>query len=253
MRIDLYKNKPIDDVAVDLIKEYQPLYMPYYGGFSGGIDSQIIYNLSLTAKASIEWYYNESPIDPKQTRNFIKTNYPDVIFSNNAEGFWKYEFLANGMPLRTQRWCCRIIKESGGIGRIKLLGMRKAESPNRSDYFPFMDATWQGKGTKWLLPIIDWTNNDRKEYLHKYNIRTNPIYDLGFSRTGCVLCPNQTKKEVELSLIHFSHITETYKRFCNQYIKLRWELWNKYGDKDKRRRKPTFLTGEEYFNWCISR
>lgn len=245
-------NKTIDQEAIELLQAYRT-DIPFYGGFSGGIDSQIIYSLAERAKTPVEWHYNESPIDPTITRNFIKENYPEVIFTNYSQGFWNYEFMANGMPLRTQRWCCRCIKECGGVGRVKLLGMRKEESNKRSCYTEYSDASFQGKNTTWLLPIVNWTELDRKQYVEEFNLKTNPIYSLGFKRSGCILCPNQTKTDVELSLKYFPKIVNIYKLYCDKYIKMRWELWNEFGGKDKRRKKPTYKTGEEYFNWAIQR
>lgn len=38
-------------------------------------------------------------------------------------------------------------------------------------------------------PIIDWTDTDVWEFLHHYGCRSNPLYQCGFKRIGCIGCP----------------------------------------------------------------
>ena len=146
------------------------------------------------------------------------------------------------MPLRTQRWCCGVIKECGGIGRVKLLGMRKAESVSRKDYSCFMPNP---NGGSWLLPIVNWTTEQVWQYIGERQLRTNPLYKMGFTRTGCVLCPFAGKYDIQLQIKHFPKIVNAYKSACNRYIE------NRYNN--PKRKVPTFKTGEEYFNWAIKR
>lgn len=251
MQYDFTVGMPIDELAIELIRAYSNPDKPFYGGFSGGVDSQCVYNLSERAGIKVDWYYNQSPIDPPQVPKFIKENYPDVKFQNFAQGFWGKHFMANGLPLRTQRWCCGLIKECGGLGRTKILGMRKEESQGRKGYKCFDDTL--PKETSWLLPIINWTNDDRWQYLTEQGLTPNPLYKMGFNRTGCILCPFQGKIDVRLSLAYFPKIVNLWKLAANRYIKMRWERWSIEGGKNKRIKKPTFKTGEEYFNWWISR
>ncbi|MDD5701591.1 MAG: phosphoadenosine phosphosulfate reductase family protein [Dehalococcoidales bacterium] len=235
-----FENKTIDQLAIELLQAYENTRETYYGGFSGGIDSQIIYNLAVRAEVRVEWHYNESPIDPPEIRDFIKIKYPDVIFSNHSKGFFNKHFMSHGFPLRNARWCCRIIKECGGVGRVKILGMRREESKGRSRYKCFMENPGGGH---WLLPIINWTNADRWQYLSEQGIKPNPLYALGFNRTGCVLCPFQSKYDIELSMKYFPKTVNLWKLAAEKYIQKRIE----------RGTPMTFKNGEEYFNWWITR
>lgn len=237
-----FEGKTIDQLAIELIQAYTNPDMPLYGGFSGGIDSQIIYDLAQRAETPVEWYYNVSPIDPQLIRVFIKEKYPDVKWSYHARGFWNKHFMSNGFPMRNARWCCRIIKECGGEGRVKLLGMRKAESNGRSDYNCFMENPGGGH---WLLPIVNWSDADRKQYIYERNITPNLLYSLGFKRTGCVLCPFQGKYDVQLSLKYFPEVVKLWRLACDRYIKER--------NNNPKRKDVTWKTGEEYFKFCISR
>ena len=148
--------------------------------------------------------------------------------------------MSNGFPLRKARWCCRIIKECGGEGRVKILGMRAEESNGRKGYKCFMGNPGGGH---WLLPIINWTNADRWQYIYEREIKVNGLYKLGFNRTGCVLCPFQGKYDVQLSLKYFPKTVNLWKLAADRYIQKRIE----------RGTPMTHKTGEEYFNWWIKR
>lgn len=242
MQLDLFTSQPLDAIAIQRIQSFAPTPYIYYGGFSGGIDSQCIYDLAKRSNIIVEWHYNQSPIDPPIVPRFIRDNYPDVEIDNHAKGFFGTLFMQNGLPLRTQRWCCGVIKEVGGAGRVKLLGMRREESNGRHIYDYRMD---NHNGGSWVLPILDWTNADRWQYLSERGIIPNPLYKLGFTRTGCVLCPFQSKYDRMLSLQHFPKIVNLWKMAADRYIRMRWETPS--------RKNPTFKTGEEYFNWWITR
>ncbi|MDD4877320.1 MAG: phosphoadenosine phosphosulfate reductase family protein [Dehalococcoidales bacterium] len=237
-----FDGKTIDQLAIELIQAYNNSNEPYYGGFSGGKDSVVIYDLTKRANVPVDWHYNVSPIDSQEVRDFIKTYYPDVIWDKHAQGFFGKLFLTNGAPLRTQRWCCRVIKECGGEGRVKILGMRTEESNTRKHYKCFMDNP---SGGNWLLPIVNWTTQDIWQYIAERDLPINPLYKLGFERIGCVLCPFAGKGDIKLQLHYFPKIVNAYKMACNRYIENRLT--------DPKRKEPKHKTGEEYFNWCISR
>lgn len=65
---------------------------------------------------------------------------------------------------------------------------------------------------KMLNPIIDWTEEDVWEFLHKYNIPYCHLYDEGWKRLGCIGCPMGTVKN---RLREF----ETYPKYKRMYIK----------------------------------
>ena len=58
--------------------------------------------------------------------------------------------------------------------------------------------------------IIDWSDNDVWEFLHYYGCNSNPLYQCGYSRIGCVGCPNSYKRKQEF---------ERYPKFTENYIK----------------------------------
>jgi phosphoadenosine phosphosulfate reductase len=115
-------------------------------------------------------------------------------------------------PTRIVRYCCCELKESGGQGRFVATGVRWAESVNRrkkrgslgvvrsgskeniilnadNDESRRLFETCMRQGKRFLNPIIEWGDGDVWELLRHYGCASNPLYQAGFSRIGCVGCP----------------------------------------------------------------
>ncbi len=234
-----FDGKTIDQLAIELIQAYEPP-KGYYLGFSGGKDSVVIYDLTKRAGVKFNAAYNVSPIDPPQIHKFIKEQYPDVIWEYHAKNFWNVHVMKHGLPTRLARWCCEIIKESGGTGKVKILGMRRAESLKRRNYPCFGN---HGKRGDWLLPIASWETSDVWQYIAERNLVVCSLYKEGFIRIGCVLCPFAGKNEVKLSYTKFPKIVRLWQLAADHYVQKRIE----------RGTPMTHKTGEEYFNWWIKR
>jgi phosphoadenosine phosphosulfate reductase len=243
-----FEGKTIDQVSIELIQAYEPPE-GYYLGFSGGKDSVVIYDLTKRAGVKVEAVYNFSPIDPPEIKRFIKAQYPSVIWENHAQQFFTKHFLSHGPPFRKTRWCCEIIKEAGGKNRIKILGMRRAESKKRAGYKCFTLNTVKANCSKndigaTLLPILNWSNTDVWQYIAERNLRTCVLYSQGWKRIGCLLCPNAKKSEIRLTLKRYPKIVQAYKNAFNAYYQARIDRDNPIID---------HASGEEYFNWWIRR
>lgn len=231
-----FENKTIDQLSIELIQAYEPPE-GYYLGFSGGKDSVVIYDLAVRSGVKFQAHYSVSPIDPPQIHKLIKEAYPDVIWDYYAKNFWNVHVMTNGLPMRQQRWCCGIIKEAGGNDRIKILGMRAAESNKRAKYKCFENERNQ------LLPILNWQDLDVWQYIGERGLKVCSLYSEGFKRIGCVLCPYAGKDEIKISFEKFPKIVDCWKRACDRYVEIR-----------KQRGTPlTQETGEELFNWWIKR
>ena len=244
MQITL-EGKTLDQIALERIREYEPPE-GYYLGFSGGKDSVIIYDLAMRSGVKFDAHYNVSPIDPPEVRDFIKAKYPDVIWDFHARGFFK-RVLSEGLPMRPpvgRRWCCKYIKEAGGTGRVKLLGMRKSESNTRKEYPVYKHFYRLGSDeTDWLLPIIDWTWNDVWAYIAERRLQVCSLYKEGFRRIGCGLCPFLTAGQTQKQIARFPKIALAWRRASERYYQKRIERgtplrWN---------------SPEDYWQWWISR
>ena len=228
------------EIAVQILKQYEPTE-GYYLGFSGGKDSIVIYDLVVKSGVRFDAHYNISPIDPPEVRKFIREYYPSVIWDNYAKDFWKC-FQVQGPPLRTARWCCELIKEAGGTGRIKILGMRKDESRKRKNYSIYKKFE-KYINTYWLLPIVDWSEGEVWEYIDENKLPYCSLYDEGFHRLGCVLCPYESAQISQLMIKRYPKITKAWRIAIERYYQRRIE----------RGTSLDFANSEEYWQWWISR
>jgi len=96
-------------------------------------------------------------------------------------------------PTRMAPYCCDHLKERGGSGRFVVTGIRHDESPKRAKRQKFENC-YNDTSKKYFHPIIDWTEDDVWEYIHAFKIPYCSLYDEGWNRIGCVLCPKSSLK-----------------------------------------------------------
>ena len=96
------KNKV--EVAVDRLQQFEPPE-GYYGAFSGGKDSEVIYDLSVKARVKVDWHYNKTGIDPPELVYFIRQHYHDMVYEKPLEPIW-HLIERKGLPRRNARFCC---------------------------------------------------------------------------------------------------------------------------------------------------
>jgi len=203
------------EVAIARLKEFEPPE-GYYLAFSGGKDSVVIYDLAVKSGVKFDAHYSQGGIDPPELVYFIRNNYPEVLRERPKmtvwEGIQKYS-----MPRRQARWCCELIKEHHGSGRRVITGIRWQESSARSKRPMFQFCGKDDKTTSFLSPIIDWTSRDVWDYIRDSNLPYCKLYDEGFKRLGCVLCPMHTPKQTQIELIRWPKLAEAWKRACYRY------------------------------------
>lgn len=155
-------------------------------------------------------------------------------------------------PTRLARYCCSELKERGGKGRIKITGVRWDESKNRkesagvvrvlgkektmlklakenevdfrqtkqgglvmnddnSETRRFVEMCYRTTSTM-VNPIVDWTDDDVWEFLHHYGCQSNPLYQCGQKRIGCIGCPLQGFKWMKADF-------ELYPKYRAAYVR----------------------------------
>lgn len=261
-------------VAIDRLRAFEALaleYSPegYYLCDSGGKDSSVIKELAIMAGVKHGVHHNHTTLDHPETVYFVRRekaryetmgipytiHYPKMAFPQLMRE-------KKMPPTRIKRYCCEVLKEHGGDGRVCVTGVRWSESASRSKRRGVAEVqnrknggltmlndndesrkefeTCQIKGQRVVNPIIDWTDDDVWEFIGACQIVVNPLYAMGCKRVGCVGCPMSSKAGEELDAM--------------PKYKANWIRW--FGhliDDAKRDGRPVFMeSAEDYYNFWIS-
>jgi len=252
--------------AIETIQKAESLALKYqdYGfhlAFSGGKDSQVIYELCKMAGVKFRPVMQITTLDPPELMRFVRKNYPDVIMERPEINFYKLIIKKKMLPLRQARYCCEYLKEQSGAGSVTILGIRRAESNRRSkrnelelsnrkysntlDQFNIDNKNQilciNGKDKILLNPIIDWqTTRDVWGFIRSEKLEYCELYDRGYQRIGCMFCPMASARSKQRDRINYPGVERGIKKsiqaLCNN---------SDYG-------LPFDNDVDEIFNWWIS-
>lgn len=228
--------------AIAFIQEHEP---PdgYYVGFSGGKDSIVTLELTRMSGVKHQAYYSATGIDPPEVVQFIRKNYPNVIHLRPAMSFWEGIYL-NHPPLRTQRWCCDVLKKKPSAHIAlpnRIMGLRAEESARRA-IRPRIDYHEKTKQTI-FKPIFQWKEWHIWEFIEQRYMPYPSLYDEGFSRIGCVVCPFLCRKNQGAINKHRQRWPKFYLTF-ERAVTRWWHKMRLRNDFDQGLYKDT--TPEEY-------
>ncbi|MFZ3058687.1 MAG: phosphoadenosine phosphosulfate reductase family protein [Candidatus Methanoperedens sp.] len=182
---------------------------PVYVSFSGGKDSLTTLDLTRSAvKKPIKVFFANTGIEFPETvefvRRFCKENSIELIEVETKEAFWE-NLPSFGPPAKDFRWCCKVCKLApinavieectrGGGKCLTIDGKRKYESFTRSRIAPKEENPFI-PGQVSVFPIRDWRAIEVWLYIYYRKLEFNPLYELGFERVGCWLCPAELSAE----------------------------------------------------------
>ena len=233
----------------------------FYLAFSGGKDSQCLYHVAKLAGVRFKAHMNLTSVDPPEVIRFVKTQYPDVELIKPRMSIYEMAKKKHILPTRTLRWCCAEFKETSGVGKVTLVGVRKAESARRakreeisteikgkrndetfdqwSEHEESMVACVGGKDKILVSPIIYWTERDVWEFLNMNGIPHCELYDKGYTRIGCICCPMPQPRQKAKEIKRWPHVKRNWLRT------IQWLIDNGYIDHN-------FNDAETGFRWWIS-
>lgn len=237
---DLFRGR-IDKVAmaIERIKTFEPPE-GYYVADSFGKDSCAIVRLTEMSGVRADYHYNLTTVDPPELVWFGKKHHPNTIIKRPDITMWKLIVKKRMPPTRLKRYCCEYFKENHGSGRLIMTGIRAEESAKRAKR-QMVESCYKDTTKKYLHPIIDWTSKDVWEFIKTNNIPYCKLYDEGFKRIGCVMCPySNIKQEAK----RFPKIAEAYHRAVLKCFTSSVEAGNSAGER--------FKDGEEMWQWWLS-
>lgn len=275
--LDIAKEKR----AIEYLRLFEPKTEPYYLCYSGGKDSDTIRILADLAGVKHDIVNNHTTVDAPETVRYIRS-IPNVKIQYPEMTMWQLIVHKGMPPTRLMRYCCAELKEKGGKGRVKITGVRKAESRSReynsglvriigkpktiqSELAQSENIDWQitpkGGGvlntdnaetrqfvercyrttSSMINPIVDWEDNDVWEFLRYYGCKSNPLYEEGFDRIGCIGCPLGGYCSMKREFQRYPKYKENYINAFDRMIKRRTELG----------KTTEWKSGEECFEWWV--
>jgi phosphoadenosine phosphosulfate reductase len=233
--LNIFYSQNVEE-ALDFIKQHEPPE-GYFVGFSGGKDSIVTLDLVRRAGVKHEAFYSMTLIDPPEVVDFIKKHYPEVTRLRAKMTFWQ-GILKNGLPYAGRRWCCRILKKDPAKKiplKHRIMGQRMEESWQRAAQ-PRVGYIKTYK-TYLYKPIFEWSSSDIWDYIQAENLPYPALYDEGFARLGCIVCPYIAGKALARNKAKWPG----HYRILDKYMREYWEL-----NKDKLEGKMEF---EHYMKW----
>jgi len=200
---------PLSDAvneSIAYLKEHEPAE-GYFVGFSGGKDSIVALELCEMAGVKHKAFYSATGIDPPEVVRFIKAHYPEVVFLKPPMTFWQ-GIRKKSPALIKMRWCCDILKKQpskpktmealfGNPYLNRIMGIRAEESYRRAN----RERT-DKMGRIWLYkPIFNWQEWHVWDFIEARGLSYPSLYNEGFSRIGCIVCPFfMNKNQAKLNL-----------------------------------------------------
>lgn len=266
-------------LGAQMSKQYynEPIICTY----SGGKDSDVMLDLFIKSGVDFEVQNHHTTVDAPQTVYHIRDTFKRLedmgikatvtypVYKGKRTSMWDLIEQKGMPPTRLMRYCCQVLKETGGANRVIATGVRKDESTNRKtrneveyiaakksdairitsdDLLDFDNADGRRiiehctlKSKISINPIIDWTNSDIWRYIRENGIKYNPLYDMGYNRVGCVGCPMGGCKNMKREFADFPVYKQNYIKAFDRMVKRRKEMG----------KPPIFKDGQDVFDWWI--
>lgn len=248
--------------------------LPLVVCYSGGKDSEVLLHLAQRAGIPFEVLHNHTTVDAPPTVYHIRKVFHRLecegvkctvempMYKGKPTTMWELIPQKLMPPTRLARYCCEVLKEQGGAGRMVATGVRWAESAarkkrgalevthrdrkkslvlmNDNDEARRVFETCTMKGERIVNPIIEWSTQEVLDYCESYHLEMNPLYSQGFCRVGCVGCPMAGKSRKEEFRL-FPTYKRAYIRAFDQMLEAR-----------RARGLPTdWQTGQDVHHWWM--
>lgn len=277
-------NTEMERIAIERLKFFEPLDgRGYYLAYSGGKDSDVILALAKMAGVKFEAVHNLTTVDAPETiyhvrdmgvridkpqrtmwQLIVDNMYPPTRLARYCCSELK-ERGGQGRTVVTGVRKDESVSRAKNGGLVKILGKPKTlakEADNRGveyeispkggiiinnndngevrDYVEH--CSMQAKVL--VNPIVEWSDKDVWDFLRHYDIKTNPLYECGWSRIGCIGCPMAKKNGRYKEFRAFPTYKQTYIKTFDKMLERRKE----HGKKSN---NVTWHSGEDVFRWWM--
>jgi phosphoadenosine phosphosulfate reductase len=207
---------------------------PVIVSFSGGKDSLVSLDLALKADLDPKMLFNDTGLELPETVKTVEETARrlgvDLYVASAGDRFWRVVGVY-GPPGKDYRWCCKVVKLApiarltkrlwGETGALNVVGVRAYESLDRAR----SPRVWRNRWLPWFLsvtPIHEWSQLAVWLYVLRYRLPYNPLYEMGYERIGCFMCPASY-------LAEFALVREKHPELWNRWWSVLEEWRRKLG------------------------
>ena len=270
----------LEHIAIERLKVASEMSLQHYGlplviTDSGGKDSSVCKELALRSGIPFEIIHNHTTADAPETVRFVRSEakrFEDLgikytinmpTYKGKRTSMWGLIPQKLMPPTRLVRYCCSVLKETGGAGRFIATGVRWAESASRknnrgiyekngvkehriilnndNDDRRMLFENCRLKSKRTVNPIIDWSDTDVWQFMVDTKAPVNHLYAEGWCRVGYVGCPMAGQAG---RLDQFNRWPE-YKNLYLMAFK------NLLDERAARGMYTSWQTPEDVFNWWM--
>lgn len=213
-----------------------------------------------------ELHHSLTTVDPPEVVRFVR-NWGGVIIDQPELSMWKLIVKQGFPPTRNMRYCCRVLKEGQGNGRLVITGVRWGESRRRNETRGVIEVDRRahekriiyrnsddGEARKMmeychqnrkhiLNPIVDWETENVWRYIRQNKIPYCSLYDQGYTRVGCIACPMGSVRQRKRDL-------ERYPTYRTAYMRAFQGIVDKCADLGKH---CNWSTADEIMEWWMDK
>ncbi|MHC1597329.1 MAG: phosphoadenosine phosphosulfate reductase domain-containing protein [Methermicoccaceae archaeon] len=192
------------DEALAFIREVaEGTTLPLTVSYSGGKDSLAVLLLCLEVLDRVDVLFANTGLEFPETcenvHDVVRAHGLRLVESDANGAFWE-ALEGFGPPSVERRWCCKVCKlgplasliaEHYPEGCVSFIGQRRYESVARAK----SHRVWRNP---WVInqvgaaPIQNWTSMHVWLYLFHKHAHYNPLYEMGYDRIGCWMCPSSS-------------------------------------------------------------
>lgn len=275
-------NKDQEQKAIERLKFFEPLNgQPYYLAYSGGKDSDVILALADMANVRFEAVHNLTTVDAPETVYHVRSKgvridkpertmwqlivdkrYPPTRVVRYCCSYLKERGGHRRTVVTGVRKAESVARDKNG-GLVKIIGNPKATVAKAEEMGVEYEGTAKGgiiinnndngksrefvehctmQAKVLVNPIVDWTDDDVWEFLRVHGIKTNPLYECGYKRIGCIGCPMASKHRYK-QFEDYPIYRANYVRAFEKMLKAREDHGNKTS--------TSWIDGEHVMRWWL--
>lgn len=168
----------LEQMAIERLKAASDMSLMAYQQplvicISGGKDSGVITELAVRSGIPCEFQHNHTTADAPETVRFVRSEFKRLegkgykctvnmpIYKGQRTSMWNLIPQKLMPPTRLVRYCCAVLKETGGAGRFICTGVRWAESTSRKNNRGIYEKLGKTKQERIILA----NDNDEKRML----------------------------------------------------------------------------------------